>query len=146
MTNKLITIELINERLKASGFGEDVCNDDERLMDLVLDHHNVELTDDWERNLDYYIYTESTQDGYEVFIATYNPDKISINEDVHYYDRDLAGCLCEGIKNSNGSGKIFIGDLEEDYVIEAMHSLYGSIYDTALENITEELLNEGYNE
>jgi len=146
MTNKLITSELINERMKASGFSEDVSNDYERLMDLVLDYYNVELTDDWERGLDYYIYTESTQDGYEVYIATYNPDQISINEDVHYYDRDLASSLCEVIKNSNGSGKIFIGDLEEDYVIEAMHSLYGSIYDTALESITEELLNEGYNE
>jgi len=146
MSKNKITPELIEEKMKASGFGEDVSNDDKRLMDLVLDYYNVELTDDWERDLDYYIYAESTQDGFEVYIATYNPDQISINEDVHYYDRDLASSLCEGIKNSNGSGKIFIGDLEEDYVIEAMHSLYGSIYDTALENITEELLNEGYNE
>jgi len=146
MNKNSITPELLEERMKAAGFGEDVSNDDERIMDLVLDYYNVELTDDWERDLGYYIYTESTRDGNEVYVATPDPNHICINDDVYYYDHDLVGALCEGIKNSNGDGKIYIGDLAENYVMEAMQLLYKSIYDTTVANVTDELIDEGYEE
>ena len=45
MKQKLITDELINEMLEAKGFGEKQINDD-FVQEAVLNHFNVELTDD----------------------------------------------------------------------------------------------------
>ena len=146
MKKNKITLELIEDRLNANGFGEDVEENDEKMMLKVLDHYDIELTDQWEEGLEYYMYAESTQDGYEIFIATHNPNKICINDDVYYYDHDLADALSEGIRYANGYGKIYIADLDDSHVDEAMRSLYEGIYDTAVENVTNELIDEGYEE
>jgi hypothetical protein len=146
MGKNIITEELIEKRLKAKGFHEEIREDEEKMKELVLDHYEVELTDQWEDGLEYYIYSESTQDGYEVFIATHNPNKICISDDVHYYDHDIAESLCEGIRYSNGYGKIYVDNLEEDFVIEAMETLYESIYDNQTAQVIDNLIDEGYAE
>ncbi len=43
--SKLITDELINERLEAKGFGDEQSCDDEVAKENVLKHYGVELTD-----------------------------------------------------------------------------------------------------
>jgi len=45
MSKKLITDELINERLEAKGFGEKQINDEDLARESVLKHFNVEFTD-----------------------------------------------------------------------------------------------------
>jgi ABC-type ATPase involved in cell division len=40
----------------------------------VLKHFNVEFTDEWSNNADFYVYEESTADGYSVFIATHDTE------------------------------------------------------------------------
>ena len=71
MSKKLITDELINERLEAKGFGEKQINDEDLAKEAVLKHFGVEFTDQWSSNAGFYIYEESTADGYSVFIDTY---------------------------------------------------------------------------
>ena len=58
MSKKLITYELINERLEAKGFGEKQINDEDLAKEAVLKHFNVEFTDQWTSNADFYIYEE----------------------------------------------------------------------------------------
>ena len=60
---KLITDELINERLEAKGFGEKQSKNEEVAKKNVLKHYGVELTDNWTANAEYYIYEETTSDG-----------------------------------------------------------------------------------
>jgi hypothetical protein len=72
MSKKLITDELINERLEAKGFGEKQINDADLAKEAVLKHFNVEFTEDYSNDADFFIYEESTADGYSVFIATYD--------------------------------------------------------------------------
>ena len=72
MSKKLITDELINEMLEARGFGEKQINDEDLAREAVLKHFNVEFTDDYSGNADFYIYEESTADGYSVFVATHD--------------------------------------------------------------------------
>ena len=86
MKQKLITDELINEMLEARGFGEKQINDEDLAKEAVLNHFNVEFTDNFTSNADFYIYEESTADGYSVYVATHNTSSISINENVYYYD------------------------------------------------------------
>ena len=89
---------------------------------------NFKLTDVWTMVADFYIYSECTADGYEVFIATDDFRQINIAEDVHYYDSDLSGVLVESILYNfeNGDGLpilIYVEDMEADYVEYAMDEL-----------------------
>jgi hypothetical protein len=98
MSKKLITDELINERLEAKGFGEKQINDEDLAKESVLKHFNVEFTDQFSEDADFYMYEESTADGYSVFIATHNLSSVSVNENVYYYDSDLGDALEEHIR------------------------------------------------
>ena len=122
MSKKLITDELINERLEAKGFGEKQINDEDLAKESVLKHFNVVFTDDYSSSADFNIYEESTADGYSVFIATYDQDRVNVNENVYYYDSDLGDVLEEHIKYSNGDEYtpeiIYVDDLHQQFIDE----------------------------
>ena len=140
---KLITDELIDERLKLKGWNEDRQDDEDYIYDFVLKYYVVDLTETWADHCQYYIYEESTNDGYSVWIATEDPNRISINEDVHYYDSELSNCLKEAIQY-NEETLIYVEDLNGDYVRDAIEELCDVIVDELITEITNELINEGY--
>lgn len=146
--NKIITDELINKRLEAKGFGEKQANDPELAQQSVFNHFGVKLVDEWVDNAEYYIYEESTSDGYSVYIATYNPNSISINEDVHYYDSELGETLAEAIRYSNGDPEypdtIYVDDVCAQYVDDAVVDLFDYLATRFEEEVIDELKDEGY--
>ncbi len=148
MSAKLITDELINERLEAKGFGEKQANDETLSHKAVLGHYGYELIDEWDDDAEYFIYEESTVDGYSVYIATANPRQININEDAHYYDSDLGEMLAEAIKYGNGDPeypeKIYVEDLGAQYVQDAMEQLFEELSGRFWEEVIDELTEEGY--
>ena len=103
---KEITEELVNERLEKLGFGETAANDSDVAMQSVLNHYNVKLSDNFNK-ADFYIYEESTADGYEVYVATYDISKVNICEDVYYYASGLAEVLIDNI-SAVMDAKIFL--------------------------------------
>lgn len=147
MKQKLITDELINEMLEAKGFGEKQINDD-FVQEAVLNHFNVELTDDYSSNADFYIYEESTADGYSVFVATHDQNSININENVYYYDSDLSDALEEFIKYSNGDEDnpeiIYVDDLHQHFIDDTMGRLFEYLAARFEEDIIDELKDKGY--
>lgn len=148
--SKFITDELINERLEAKGFGEKQAQDNDLVQKSVLNHYGYKLTDDWpnHNNAEFFIYAEPTQDGYEVYVATANPDKISICEDVHYYDSDLSDALAEAMRYGNGDTEypetIYVDDLYAQYVDDAMQDEFQYLAERLEEEVIDELKNEGY--
>jgi hypothetical protein len=83
---------------------------------IVLDYLDTIMyhdMNDWEK-ADVKAYTESTADGYELFIVTFNDQNPSINEDVHYYDSDVAEQVME--------------HLERGYSVYIDEYLYDDIY------------------
>ena len=90
----------------------------------VGNYFNFKLTDEWGLQ-DFYIYEESTADGYSVYIATDNIEKISVGEDVYYYDSDLQGALLEYIINRSAITEtiIYIDDINAYFVDEAIDEL-----------------------
>ena len=148
MSAKLITDELINERLEAKGFGEKQANNEDLVREAVLDHYGYKLIDDWDDDAEYFIYEESTVDGYSVYIATANQREINISEDVHYYDSNLGEMLAEAIKWGNGDPeypeKIYVEDLGAQYVQDAMERLFEELSERFEEEVINELTNEGY--
>lgn len=145
---KKITEELINERLEAKGFGENIAKDEDLVHEAVLGHYGCELIDEWNDNAEYFICEESTADGYSVYIATSNPSQINVSEDVHYYDTDLGEMLAEAIKWSNGDTedrvKIYVEDLGAQYVQDAMEILFEELSERFEEEVIDELTDEGY--
>ena len=145
---KLIIPELINARLEAKGFGEKQTNDEDLVHKAVLGHYGYKLIDEWDDDAEYFIYEESTVDGYSVYIATANPRQININEDVHYYDSDLGEMLAEAIKWGNGDPeypeKIYVEDLGAQYVQDAMELLFEELSGRFEEEVIDELTEEGY--
>jgi len=144
---KEITDELINERLEEIGFGNKQADNEDARRENVLNHYNVEILEN-NTNADFHIYEESTADGYEVYVATHDMNKISICEDVYYYDSDLADVLVENIKWSNGDEgyphTIYISDIELNFVDEAFSTLFGYLAGKFEDEVIIELESEGY--
>ena len=148
MSKKLITNELINKRLEAKGFGEKQINDEDLAKESVLKHFNVEFTDDYSSSADFYVYEESTADGYSVFIATYDQNRVNVNENVYYYDSDLGDALEEHIRYSNGDENnpeiIYVDDLRQQFIDDAIAPLFEYLAERFEEEVTNELIEEGY--
>ncbi len=148
MNKKLITDELINERLEAKGFGDYQANDEDLAKESVLKHFNVEFTDNYSNNADFYMYEESTADGYSVFVATHDQSVVNVNENVYYYDSDLSGALVDFMKYSNGDEDnpeiVYVDDLNQDFIDDAMVQLFEYLAERFEEEIIDELTSEGY--
>ena len=145
---KYITDELINERLEAKGFGDKQSENEDVAKQNVLNHYGVELTSDWTNRASYYIYEETTADGYSVYVTTDDTDNISVCEDIHYYDSDLADVLEERIKWSNGDKDypeiIYVDDLYQDFIDGAIENLFIYLSERFEEETIDELKDEGY--
>ena len=148
MKEKLITDELINEMLEARGFGEKQINDEDLAKEAVLKHFGVEFTDDYSSNADFYIYEESTADGYSVFVATHDQRVVNVNENVYYYDSDLGDALEEYIKYSNGDEHtpevIYVDDLNQQFIDDAIVQLFEYLAERFEEEVIDELKDKGY--
>ena len=148
MNKKIITAKLINEKLEVKGFGDYQANDEDLAKESVLNYYNIEFTDDYSSSADFYIYEESTADGYSVYVATHDTSSISINENVYYYDSDLGDALEEFMKYSNGDEEdpeiVYVDDLNQDFIDDAMVQLFEYLSERLEEEIIDELTDEGY--
>ena len=141
MSKKLITDELIEQKMISYGFGEVESHDEEHTRKVVLDHYDAELTDQWQENCEYYIYEESTADGYTVYISTSDTRNLCVNENIHYYESSLSEELQDAIRNS---GEIYVDDLYQDFIDDAIQELYLYLAERFNEQALDELQDEGY--
>ena len=96
---------------------------------LVLDYLDTSMEhDDFNRG-DFKVYSETTADGYEVYVATHDDKKIIISEDIYYYDSDLTDVIME--------------QLEDHYSVYIDSYLYDDIY---MDDKFEEYFNENVDE
>ena len=140
--SKTLTDELIEQTLADQGWLDVNEIDQEDQKKMVLEYYDVELTDRFDNNCGYYIYTESTRDGYEVWVATESMGNVCISEDVYYYDSDLHEALADGIKDE--LSPIYVDDEDADFVDYAIEELYEYLYDRKLQEVESELEDQGY--
>ena len=83
-----------------------------------------------------------------MYVATDDTNNISVCEDIHYYDSDLADVLEEQIKYSNGDEEypeiIYVDDLYQDFIDGAIENLFIYLSERFEEEIIDELIDEGY--
>ena len=96
---------------------------------LVLDYLNTSIEHDNFNRGEFKVYSETTADGYEVYIATHDDRNINIQEEVYYYDSDLTDVIME--------------QLEEHYSVYIDEYLYEDIY---MDDKFEEYFNENVEE
>jgi len=135
--SKYITDELIAKKMAEKGWIEGC--DDEHAKNQVLAHYECEITDQWQ-NPDFSVYEESTADGYSVWIATSDDKSINVNEDIYYYENELADVLYDAIPDYNN---IYCDNY--DFVEDAITRHYEDLLCRMEDEIIDELLNEGYN-
>jgi len=141
MSKKLITEELIDDRLEARGIKFDI--EQEEALKAIQTHYDFELVDDWNRTPDYSIYAETTADGYEVWVTTSGDGRnICINEDVHYYENDLSEKLVEAMTDYNEL--IYVEDFESYYVKDTIMQVYEAYVNDIKQKVENELIEEGY--
>ena len=140
--NKIITDELITKKLEAKGYLEYNEMDENKAWNLLEKHYECEVSDQWtNKSFDFYCYSETTADGYEVFIATDNPDSVCISEDVHYYENDLSQDISVAIQEGCS---MYIDDLDWYPFMEAVEEAYGKMVNNIKEEIENELIEQGY--
>ena len=138
---KILTEDLIDERLEAIGIDYDIDHDE--ALRVVKNHYEFDITDTWNKTPDYSIYAETTADGYEVWVTTSGDGRnVCINEDVHYYDHDLADRLVEAASDYNEL--IYVDDIDSDYVQDAVMQLYEYYTSEMKKQVENELIEEGY--
>ena len=140
--NKILTDELIEQKLKEKyDYPEDP--DQDVMLEILQDEYEFKLTDERSREPDYSIYAESTADGYEVWVATYgNGSNVCVGEDIHYYEGELSERLQEAM--TDHCELIYVDDLEAYYVEDAIVSAYQNLYEDKEQEITDELIEQGY--
>ena len=113
----------------------------ETMIKVVKEHFNFRIDDEAYGNYDIAAYTESTRDGYEVYVVTSNMSSISINEDVYYYETDVANALVEEIVGFGGHDCVVYADqyfLDEIYFDDELADLFVENIDDILAEAEEE--------
>tara|TARA_R100000697_G_scaffold91050_1_gene102900 strand:+ start:232 stop:708 length:477 start_codon:yes stop_codon:yes gene_type:complete len=73
---------------------------EERMIELYKDWMDISIStnvNDFD-NVDCAIYNESSADGYDLYVVTNDTKRVSVCEDVHYYDHELANSFAEQIR------------------------------------------------
>ena len=144
-TKKYITDELIEERLTIKGFGDQDSHDEEHVRKVVLKHFDLELSDTWNSDCDHYLYEDTTADGYEVYISTYDFNKISVSENVFQQDSDMSSEFKQAVyDNDHGDVKFYVSDIYADFINDAICELYIDLVELYTDIVTDELIDEGY--
>lgn len=144
MSNKIITEEVLWQKLEEKGIKQPYETDHEEKLAKVLDYWDARITGDWDDSCNRWFYMESTADSYEVYVATYGkPNDISIGENVYYYENgwldELPNCIKDG-------ANIFFSELEDDnYTFQDVISeTYEDYFDGKVEEMQDELLDQGW--
>jgi len=141
MSKKILTDELIEEKLKEKGIS--MYDGDDNALAKLQEKYEFELTDNWNKTPDYSIFAETTADGYEVWVATSGDGRnICINEDVYYYENDLSDALYDAMFDYNEL--IYVDDLDAYYVQDAVDRAWQAFIDDMISEVEDELIEQGY--
>jgi len=142
-SNKILTDSLLEELLAQ----DRVTLPEETSYDVQLDkiqgHFDFTITANWPNNPDIMFYTETTADGYEVWIATDDYQRPSVNDDIYYYESDwlekMEDAMTDGLS-------IYFQELDDDnYEFkEIVYNVYEEYYNDKKQELEDKLIDDGY--
>lgn len=141
--SKILTDELIETRLRKINVLERENLDHDYMLKTIANHFDFKITSDWPNNPDMMFYTETTADGYELWIATDNDRNPSVSEDIYYYDNDWLEKMPDAMIDG---ASIYYDQLDdEDHNFqEVVEEVYDDYYNDKKKEIENELIEQGY--
>jgi len=144
---KKITTKLLSQILEDKGLSVLHETTYEDQITKVLAHYGAEIDMVYVGgNHDAFFYTETTTDGYEIFVAIDDGNKTPIiSQDIYYYESDWFEKIEDYIKEG------LIIYIDENYIEnyslqEIIGEMYTEIYDEEYDEVKSELEDEGYTE
>ena len=114
---------------------------EEKMIKIAKQALGLEVTDSFDDSCDLYCYSESTADGYDVWVLTHSLKDINICENVYYYESDLASAVMEEIGYNGGSETLLHMDsyLWDDlYMDDQMLEYFAEAVEDIIEDNDEE--------
>lgn len=146
---KTLTDELILQKLEDKKIKHLNDIDFEDVMEIVQREFNCTFTSDfdkWDKAV-HRFYTETTRDGYEVYVSSPVDTNININESVYYYDSDWYEDLVDVVLDCYDNDIIFFDDDEFDtnYTFMGLvEELYEKYWNDQKQIVEDELIELGY--
>ena len=143
MGKKVLTDDLILSKM-AEDHGavpiEDIDTEDQ--FRKIQEHYDFAIDSDWKGNYDIQFYTETTADGYEIWVATEDERSPYIGEDLYYYDSDWL----EKMPDAMTSGYNIYYDIDfDDYNFQdKVEQVYEDYFNEIKSDVESELIEEGY--
>jgi len=143
MSKKILTDELIENRLRKRNVLPNEDLDHDYKLEKIKNHFDFEITANWPNNPDIMFYTETTADGYEVWIATDDYQRPSVNDDIYYYENDWLEKMEDAMTDGN---EIYFQELDDDnYEFkDIVDNVYDEYYNDKKQEVENELIEEGY--
>ena len=149
MSKKILTNELVEEKMSEDGILEVMYGNDAR--DHMVNEWCAEFDIDsqWANgHEELIVYNEQTADGYDVYICTDDHDgKININEDLYYYV-DGEAFMERALDTLRYGGSVWIDSYIADEISSeidaAFEVAYEEWYEEKFEEYQNELINDGY--
>ena len=142
--SKILTDDLILERLADNNVYPPEDLDYDKKINVIKDHFDFSISSDW-GNPDMMFYTETTADGYEVYIATEDDRKPSVNDDIYYYESDWLEKMADAMTDGRD---IYFQDYDDDaenYEFqEVIDEVYDNYFNDKKQEVENELIDEGY--
>jgi len=140
--SKILTEELILKRLAKDGMTEPNEISQEDRISQLRNYYGFEIVTDWDK-CDAYFYTDTTADGYEIWIATEQEGNVCINEDVYYYETEWFEKLADYLRDGC---RVYVDSYSQDEYgfEEVIEALYEELYMDKYEEIEDQLKDEGY--
>ena len=141
--SKTLTEELILKRLKNKGVTvPNETGQTDQLATLMIEY-GCSIVNDWQSGCDAFFYTETTADDYEVFVATEDERRVSVNEDVYYYTENWFEKLADYLRDGC---TVYVDEYQQDEYgfEEVIEALYEEWYIEQYHEVEDELLDEGY--
>lgn len=142
--SKILTDDLILERLANNDVYPPEDLDYDKKINVIKDHFDFSISSDW-GNPDMMFYTETTADGYEVWIATEDDRKPSVNDDIYYYESDWLEKMADAMTDGRD---IYFQDYDDDaenYEFqEVIDDVYDNYFNDKKQEVENELIDEGY--
>jgi hypothetical protein len=142
--SKILTDDLILDKLAMYEVYPSEDLDYDKKINAIKDHFDFSITANW-GNPDIMFYTETTSDGYEVWVATEDDRKPSINEDIYYYENDWLEKMADAMTDGRD---IYFQDYDDDaenYEFqEVIDEVYDDYFNDKKQEVENELIDEGY--
>ena len=107
-----------------------------RMIELVKNHLEISISTNISdfNNVDCHIHSESTADGYDVYMCTNNPNQPSICEDVYYYDNDLCNAFQDAVRWGDKTFYICDSIYEDCYFDDTLVEMFLENVEDIVEN------------